>query len=36
MVRLEYPWDDSLAGYKLLKNHPKTWDWTFEARRPLS
>lgn len=34
MVRLEYPWDDSLAGYKLLKNHPKTWDWTFEARRP--
>lgn len=34
IVRLEYPWDDSLAGYKLLKNHPKTWDWTFEARRP--
>jgi len=34
MVKLEYPWDDSLAGYKLLKNHPKTWDWTFEAFRP--
>jgi SAM-dependent methyltransferase len=34
MVRLEYPWDDSLAGYKSLKDHPKTWDWTFEARKP--
>ena len=34
MVKLEYPWDDSLAGYKLLKNHPKTWDWTFEAFKP--
>lgn len=34
MVKLEYPWDDSLAGYKILKNHPKTWDWTFEAIKP--
>lgn len=33
LVKLEYPWDDSLAGYKILKNHPKTWDWTFKAFR---
>lgn len=34
LVKLEYPWDDSLAGYKHLKEHPRTWDWTFEAHRP--
>jgi SAM-dependent methyltransferase len=34
LVKLEYPWDDSLAGYKHLKEHPRTWDWTFSARRP--
>lgn len=33
LVKLEYPWDESLAGYKILKNHPKTWDWTFKAIR---
>lgn len=33
MVKLEYPWDDSLAGYKHLKDHPRTWDWTFDALR---
>lgn len=35
MVKLEYPWDESLAGYKILKNHPKTWDWTFKAFRTV-
>lgn len=33
LVKLEYPWDDSLAGYKQLKSHPRTWDWTFCATR---
>ncbi|MFM7318881.1 MAG: class I SAM-dependent methyltransferase [bacterium] len=33
LVKLEYPWDDSLAGYKQLKEHPRTWDWTFTATR---
>jgi len=33
LVKLNYPWDESLAGYKILKNHPKTWDWTFKAIR---
>lgn len=34
MVKLEYPWDDSLAGFKFLKQHPPTWDWTFRAFKP--
>jgi SAM-dependent methyltransferase len=27
-----YPWDESLAGGADLGDHPRSWDWSFQAR----
>ena len=27
-----YPWDESLAGGAELGDHPRSWDWSFQAR----
>lgn len=30
--QLLYPWDDSMACGPELAHHPRSWDWTFDAR----
>ena len=31
--RLLYPWDESIIGGAVFADHPKSWDWTFQARQ---
>ena len=30
--QLLYPWDESITGGAVFADHPKSWDWTFQAR----
>ena len=30
--QLLYPWDESITGGVEFAKHPKSWDWTFQAR----
>lgn len=30
-----YPWDDDIPGGSAFADQPRSWDWTFQARRPV-
>lgn len=31
-----YPWDDTITGGPAFANHPRSWDWFFQARTPAA